>query len=354
MPQVAVISPVPGDEIAARHVARLAAHGAKVTVSGYLDPLPGHADAIFVFGPFGTLAPLIRQLDGCEPGSRPALVLLQGEQLPNPDRPEWLVNRLGDLRSALEMKAYRRQEDGSWQVRPGWERVIRSGLRLRYHGDLRRLRRLGLLNGLMVWSRWTADYLNDRGFPCVPLPPQYNPAWGADLQLERDIPVLWLGKAGSARRARNLQRVRSDLRSRGIDLLVVDGREHPYVFGQDRTRLLNRTRIVLNLLREKWDNNSLRFQLAAHNGALVVGEPTLPHTAFEPGLHWVAAPVDELAETIACYLENEEERARIAGRARELLETSARGSDLIVEQVFRVARFKCHPERSEGSLESNA
>jgi hypothetical protein len=340
MPRVAVISPTPDDEIAARHVARLEARGAEVTVSGYLDPLPGSPDTIFVFGPFGTLAPLIRQLNEFDPGSRPAFVLLQGEQLPNPDWPDWLLNRLGDLRSALEMKAYLRQEDGSWQVRPGWERITRRSLRLRYYGDLRRLRRMDLLNGLMVWSRWTAAYLNDRGYPCLPLPPQRNPAWGADLKLERDIPVLWLGKVGSARRARNLQRVRSGLAQRGIELLVIDGRENPYVFGGDRTRLLNRTRIVLNLLREKWDNNSLRYQLAAHNGAMVVGEPTLPHTAFEPGVHWVAAPIAELAETIAYYLEHEEERARIAGRARELLETAARGGDPIVGQVFEAANIR--------------
>jgi hypothetical protein len=62
MPRVAVISPNPHDEIAGRHVARLEAHGAGVVLCGYLDPLPLPLDAVFVFGPFGTLAPLIRQL----------------------------------------------------------------------------------------------------------------------------------------------------------------------------------------------------------------------------------------------------------------------------------------------------
>ena len=335
MPGVAVISPSPDDEIAARHVSRLKSHGARVMLSGYLEALPGSPDTIFVFGPFGTLAPLIQQLREIDPGSRPAFVLLQGEQLPNPDWPEWLLNRLGDLRSALEMRAYQQQEDKSWVVRPGWKWIERRALRLRYYGDLRRLRRMGLLNGLMVWSRWTAAYLNDRGFPCLPLPPQLNPGWGADQKLVRDIPVLWLGKVGSARRARHLQRVRSELKQRGIELLVVDGRENPYVFGDARTRLLNRTQIVLNLLREKWDNNSLRYLLATQNGALVIGEPTLPHTAFQPGVHWVAAPIAELAETIAYYLQNEHQRARIVSQALELLETITGESDLIVDQVLR-------------------
>lgn len=340
MPRVAVITPDPDDEIAARHVSRLEAHGAGVVQCGYLEPLPLPLDAVFVFGPFGTLAPLICQLEAMEASSRPGFILLQGEQLPNPRMPGWLQDGLGDLRSALEMGAYRQGPDGSWRLRAGWRRIAGGALRLRYHGDLRRLRRSGLLDRLLVWSRWTAQDLERRGFRCVPLPPQHNPAWGADLQLERDIPVLWLGKVGSARRARNLRRVREGLAARGIPLHVIDGRERPYVFGEARTRLLNRTRVVLNLLREGWDNNSLRFLLAAHNGALVVGEPALPHTAFEPGEHWVAAPVPELAETVAYYLENEAERARIARQARDLLERARGGVDPIVEEIFDAARSR--------------
>jgi hypothetical protein len=192
----------------------------------------------------------------------------------------------------------------------------------------------------MTWSRWTAGYLNDRGYTCSPLPPLYNPAWGADLGLERDIPVLWLGKIGTRRRARLLKHVRGDLQARGIEMMVIDGVENPYIFGEARTRLLNRTRIMLNLLREKWDNNSLRFILAVHNGALAVGEPVLPHTSFEPGEHMVVAPVAELAETIAYYLENEPARARIAGQALEMLRATSGPGDRIVEVIMTAARSR--------------
>ena len=338
MVRVAVIHPEAGDEIAARHAARLKAAGAEVLPAGYLDPLPDPVDALLVYGPFGSLAPLIRQLHGFHPGDRPALILIQGEQLPNPGIPDFLLNIFGDLRSALELRAYVQTSNGAWQPRQGWERLIRRGLRLRYFGDLRRLQRMGLPDGLLVWSRWTAAYLEARGFPCRALPPVHNPAWGAHLGLERDIPVLWLGKIGSRRRGRLLKRVRADLRARGIELMVIDGVEQPYVFGEARTRLLNRTRIVLNLLREKWDNNSLRFVLAAHNGALAVGEPVLPHTPFEPGEHMVVAPVEQLAETIVHYLENEPERARIARQALEMLRQTTAAGDRIVEVVLQAAR----------------
>jgi hypothetical protein len=340
MTRVAVIHPIVGDEIAARHAARLEAAGAEVLPSGYMDPLPQPLDAVFVYGPFGSLAPLIRQLDEIGPAERPAFVLIQGEQLPNPDIPDFLLNILGDLRSALELRAYIRNSDGSWQPRPGWGRLTPRALRLRYFGDLRRLQRAGRLDGLMTWSRWTAGYLKDRGYSCSPLPPLYNPAWGADLGLERDIPVLWLGKIGTRRRARLLKQVRAGLQARGIEMMVIDGVENPYIFGVARTRLLNRTRIMLNLLREKWDNNSLRFILAAHNGALVVGEPVLPHTAFEPDEHMVVAPVAELAERIAYYLEHEAERARIAGQALDMLKSTSGPGDLIVDIIMRAASMR--------------
>jgi hypothetical protein len=58
------------------------------------------------------------------------------------------------------------------------------------------------------------------------------PDWGADLQLERDIPVFWLGTIGTKRRKHILERVRADLRDRGVEILIIDGIEDPYVFGR--------------------------------------------------------------------------------------------------------------------------
>lgn len=146
------------------------------------------------------------------------------------------------------------------------------------------------------------------------------------MGLERDIPVLWLGKVGSERRRKLLQRLRAELQARGVELLVIDGEERPYVFGEERTQLLNRTKIMLNLLREKWDDNSLRYTLASHNGALVVSEPTLPHTSFEPGVHLVQAPLPDMADAICHYLQHEKQRRQIVERAAALLHrTSASG-----------------------------
>jgi hypothetical protein len=122
-------------------------------------------------------------------------------------------------------------------------------------------------------------------------------------------------------------------------MMVVDGVEHPYVFGEDRIILLNRTKIVLNLLRTPWDDNSMRYCLAAPNRALVVTEPTLPHTDFTPGVHLVEAPAEQITDTICYYLAHEEERCQIVDRAYQLVTTEltmAKSAAQILERTVLI------------------
>jgi hypothetical protein len=224
-----------------------------------------------------------------------------------------------------------------WRAWPLGKAFLRRGLRYRYYGDLFWLRQKGLLTVLAVWSRWTAQRLSERAFDPLVLTGGRDPSLGRNLGLERDIPVLWIGKMGSDRRSRLLRRLRQELKQRNVEMLVVDGVEHPAVFEEKRTRLLNRTKIMVNLLRQEWDDNSLRYALAAHNGALVVSEPTLPHSAFRPGEHLVEAPVQRMADTILYYLEHEAERQAIVERAERLIEAHSqpgRGMAPLIEKAL--------------------
>lgn len=304
---VGVMHWVPDEELAQRYARALAEAGHRVTPFGWDDPLPPGLDVVLVYGPFNTMTPLARRLLALPPAQRPALAWLFTEQLPNPRLPQWWQAGFGRIRSSLDRLAHRH---------PALAPLNRGAYRFRYFGDLLWLRENGLLTTLAVWSDWWADRLRRAGFdPFVP-PRGYHPGWGHDLGLERDIPVLWLGKPGTRRRARLLDRLRRDLSARGVVMHVVDGVENPYVFGPARTELLNRTRIMVNILREPWDDNSMRYALAFHNRVLVVTEPTLPHTPqFRPGEHLVAVPVAQMARTIVHYLEHEEERRRIVEQA---------------------------------------
>jgi hypothetical protein len=302
--------------------------------------LPDNLDLVIAHGPFGSLVPLCKQLIRMAPGQRPAFALIMTEQLPSPALPEWFRFNLGKARSWVERLAYTYSSaNGCWRVAPSMDRLLGKGTRYRYYGDLYWMRDQGILSVLALWSYWTADFLRARGFDPLVLSGGIQQDWGRDLQLERDIPVLWIGKPGSARREKMIHSLREQLRLRNVEMVVVDGKEQPYVFGEKRTVLLNKTKIVVNLLREPWDDNSMRYALAAHNRALVVTEPTLPHTSHRPGVHVVEAPFEQMADTICHYLAHEEERQRIVENAYQLIsgsQDSTSGISAIIDRVLKM------------------
>lgn len=303
----------------------------------YQAKLPQDLNVVLVYGPFDSLVPLANQLLACPLPRRPLFVLWMTEQLPNPALPEWVRYPVGIIRSQIERLAFRERGRGEWQLDPRLRWLTTKVHRFRYYGDLYWLQRQGILSVLVTGSQVTGDYLRARGFDPLVTSMGSHPSWGADLGLERDIPVLWIGKPGTSRRQRLLNHIQAELRERGVEMMRVDGIEHPYVFGEERTILLNRTQIVLNLLREKWDNNALRYYLAAPNRALIVTEPTLPHTPFLPGVHLVEAPPEKIADTICYYLTHEEERRRIADQAHQLITTNLTMRAALRQVLQRVA-----------------
>jgi glycosyltransferase involved in cell wall biosynthesis len=194
--------------------------------------------------------------------------------------------------------------------------------RFRYVGDYHYAYQQGWLDVFADSSIIYADFHRQHGLPAL-----YAP-WGAtrnsyaDLGLKRDIDVLWMGKRATRRRSNLLDRVRHELAARGVQMYVVDGKENPFIHGKKRTYILNRTKITLNLTRTWYDDNYSRFSMAAPNCSLIVSEPLLPHCPeCQPGLHYVSAPVDELADKIIYYLENETERQQIVEQAYQLVTT---------------------------------
>jgi hypothetical protein len=149
------------------------------------------------------------------------------------------------------------------------------------------------------------------------------PAWHADLKLERDIDVLWMGKRRGGRRSDLIDRVRSELARHGVNMYVADGVEHPFIFDDERTQLLNRTKLVLNI-KTRWYNSAFtfRFHTVAGNRALVVSEPFLTHVSrIRAGEHYAVAPPDQLTEKLLYLLTHEDERRLMAENAYRLVTT---------------------------------
>jgi hypothetical protein len=186
--------------------------------------------------------------------------------------------------------------------------------RFRYLGDYYYALRRGWLDIFADTSAVYASIHRQHQLPTIVAHWGATPRWYKDLGLKRDIDVLWMGTRGTKRRSLLLDRVRSQLEASGVKVHFADGKENPFVFGDERTYYLNRSKITLNITRTWYDDNFSRFALAIPNRSLIVSEPVLPHCpSFIAGTHYVSAPVEKLAETILYYLDHDEERLYVPG-----------------------------------------
>lgn len=338
-----------GDELGRSIATTLRDMGHNVQTFPYGSDIPP-ADIILTYGPFGSLTPICNQLAGKSHQNRPVFVLWLTEQFPNPNLPEWFRLPASILRLELERAAYTRNNDTEWKKKSGVNWILNKGLRFRYYGELHWLKKSGIPTVLAIPSKWTSKFLSQRGFDPVVACIRSLPCRIPDQEIERDIPVLWLGKTGSRRRKSLLGEIRRELSSQGIEMKVIDGVENPYVFGKERTKLLRRTIIALNLLREPWDDNSLRFFFAAENRVLIVSEPSLPHSPFIPGRHIIEVPVAQITDTIIYYLSNKRERQQITDAAFQLV-----ANELCLENSISkiLQRVECLRQRTAAAEHSH-
>ncbi|MGQ9787685.1 MAG: glycosyltransferase family protein, partial [Anaerolineae bacterium] len=217
-------------------------------------------------------------------------------------------------------------------------RMGRRVLRYRYIGDYRYAHKMGWLDVLADHSEVTVAFHRLCGIPAVYVPQGTSPEWWKEMNLERDIDVLWMGQRRNRRRRAVLVHVCRTLRKQGLNVYVADGIENPLIFGEKRTEILNRTRITLNIP-TTWYHDCFiaRFHMVAGNRCLVVSEPFLMHSAeYQPGVHYVQVETSHLVDTVMYYLEHEEERAAIAENAFQLVTTrlTLRNS---VEKLLQIA-----------------
>ncbi|MCL4266189.1 MAG: glycosyltransferase [Anaerolineae bacterium] len=288
------------------------------------QPIPCDSGIVFIYGPYGKLLPVLHRLNNIPHALRPVSIYWNTEGLPDLQLPWPFINLLSAIRSGGE----RWLDELPYQ----WARhltqtralspIFRRMMRFRYLGDLRYAYKKGLIDLIADTSAIYAHLRSHHGLPTLFAPWGATQKWYDDLGMERDIDVLWMGKHGSYRRRRILYQVQRQLEARGVNMYIADNEQNPFIFGETRTEYLNRAKITLNITRTWYDDNFMRFAMAAPNGSLVVSETLLQHCPqFEPGIHYIAAPVERLADTILVYLQDDERRLQITDNAYQLVRT---------------------------------
>jgi hypothetical protein len=280
----------------------------------------GDLDLLLLYGPMQPLTETIGRLKSL--AHVPPLVFWFTEQVPNPALPDAVVGTAARLRHRLQTSIVRATGRSGSRRSHHVDRLLRRAGRLRAIGELLALRDAGWLAIVATFTETQAGALRRHGLPATVVPIGYHPSFGQLLDREREVDVTFLGTLRDRRRRGIVARLEGELEERGVRLAVHDGSpERPYIAGPARTLLLNRSKILLNVMRQPWDDPVHRMLLAGANGAMLLSEPL--HAAsrgpFEPGVHLVELPVDRLADGVVGLLADRGARERIARQAHALI-----------------------------------
>lgn len=261
-----------------------------------LSAAPG--EIVVVWGNAVWFRSALRSLEEMHPSHRPTVVIWHAEPLPLPrasahrwpwPRPRELAKIV--LRDARASDVY----SNYWR--------------------LQTLVRKGIPDVLAVTTRERAAFLAERGIESSFVPYGYEHRDGRDLGLLRDLDVLFLGTLEIRRRRQAVRR----LRKAGIRVVAKGDYHDPSSWGESRTRLVNRARIILSIARFPGALAGKRFLIGMACNALVVSDPLNDSTPYIPGTHFVEASLDDMADVIQHYLANDAERRRIAQQGHDFV-----------------------------------
>ena len=192
------------------------------------------------------------------------------------------------------------------------------GGRLRMAGEMCMLSQRVNDFAMATYSLKNAQRFRMIEIPACPIPPGYFPNLGYDKKLDyqqRDIDVIFLGSTNN-RRGKIIRSYRQQFADMGIRFEIYDGGNigHPNVFGAERTELLNRSKVLLSLGRDRNDDHIFRLFLAGANNAAVVAENasvdcTLP---FRCGTHFQMDRVNDIPQLVKSMLDRPHDVTQLA------------------------------------------
>lgn len=307
--------------------------------------LPEKVDAVFTFAPYGKLLDIPRKIASLPEQDRPLYIHWDTEGIPNPRIPWAILKVLGTCLAWVD-----RQIDANGPVSryisrmPYGPRLLQRGFRIHLDGLYHFIWQNGWCDIFAEPSQIYARINSQRGLPTLFAPWGTYSEWYEDLDLERDIDVLWIGSRRNQKRFKAITWLRKELAASGYHMHIIDGVENPKIYDHERNVIFNRSKITLNIL-PAWYFNSFafRFHLAAGNRSLVISEPILPHNpCYQPGVHYISAPLEDFVETISFYLEHEEERRQITENAYQLVTTQMTFTQSIKPFMDKVSELKAN------------
>jgi hypothetical protein len=313
--------------------------------------IPQNVDLVLTFAPWGRFIPIAAQLGQYPSLDRPVFVHWAIEAPPNPSIPWPLMKFLGDIRLRVDLlndssnKFLKQMSNKSPLL---W--INNHFHRFRHMAEYCYAYQKGWLNLLFDTSAVSVKFWRSHGLPAHYIPWGIPRSWHEDLNLERDIGVLWMGLRRNHHRSKVIDSVRREMVKRGIPMYIADGIERPFIYGEERTRILNRSMITLNVQTERNKNIlPMRFVVAAANRSLVLSETSLQHAPeILEGDHYVSAPANLLVDKILYYLEHEQERQSIIDRAYNLTITR-----LTMENSLRMILDKVEDYRSGNQISND-
>ena len=169
----------------------------------------------------------------------------------------------------------------------------------------------GLIDHCLVSLVPRQQFLKRFDIPSQFVPFGHLPYFGQWLgEQPRDIDVLFLGRLNSRRRIQ-IRRLGKTLRAAGFNLKVVTRN----CYGEERTQLLNRTKILLNIHKFPWEFPGIRLLMGMSCRALIVSEPAPDTQPYQDGMHLALSPAAQLGETLIRYLQSPSHREEITERA---------------------------------------
>ena len=318
----------------------LGTHGFKVLTCTDADPAILNCDIVLIVGAIGSMRRTIPMLER-NPDPMRIVVMWLYEPLPAPGM------SLGRIRLASRFSPV---HTGKAWIKPVLHLLTRPldyVLHLPYRdlvstnmfrflidnfAMLDRGRRKGWLSHVVTSTEEKRQYLESHGIDAQFLPVGQHSFFGEDLHRSRDIDVLFIGSLKSKRRRLQLDQLMSRLAAYGLTTYIPD---EP-VWGEARTKLVNRAKILLHMHNFEWDTPWMRWNLAAANGAAVASPPLSVPFPMRPNIDYLSASYEELPGAIHDLIQDENRHQQMVVACQTTISehmTNARSLALLAKQL---------------------